>query len=187
MLLTFIKDNSILLSLPLYNWVVWCTDSQYRFDYRFDKRYNNNSFTNPQHLNISNPYYILTRWVPMTMNMILDSNPLTQMFGSKQYNFFNITNRKAQMTIVGLLMIFLGFMVLSIIMPTIISNTNTVGANLTAGGYPNESLLYKLIPLFLIGTFIATIAIYGSPQQWRGSHVLPPKLIVGAVGYPYSE
>lgn len=101
----------------------------------------------------------------MTMNMILDSNPMFQMFESKQYNIFNITNRKAQMTIVGLLMIFLGFMVLSIIMPTIISNTNTVGANLTAGGYPNESLLYKLIPLFLIGTFIATIAIYGSPQQ----------------------
>ena len=77
----------------------------------------------------------------------------------------NLSNRKGQMTIVGLLMIFLGFMVLSIIMDTVISQTNNVSANLTAGGFSDEALLYELIPLFLIGTFIATIAIYGSPQQ----------------------
>ena len=99
------------------------------------------------------------------MNIFLNSNPLVEMFGYHNYNVSNIINRKAQMTIVGLLMIFLGFMVLSIIMDTITTNTTNVAANLTADGYPDEALLYRLIPLFLIGTFIATIAIYGSPQQ----------------------
>ena len=73
-------------------------------------------------------------------------------------------NNKAQLTVVGLLMVFLGLMVLSSLMDTIVDTSINTSTNLTADGLTNEALLYRLIPLFIIVVFLATIALYGSPQ-----------------------
>ena len=69
-----------------------------------------------------------------------------------------------QLTVVGLLMIFLTIMVLSILMPTVLDATDTMAANLTTAGLTSESVIVKLIPLFIIVTLLSTIALYGAPQ-----------------------
>lgn len=69
-----------------------------------------------------------------------------------------------QLTVVGLLMIFLTIMVLSILMPTILDATEDMSDNLTAAGLPSESAIVKLIPLFVIITLLSTVALYGAPQ-----------------------
>lgn len=71
----------------------------------------------------------------------------------------------AQMTVIGLLMVFLGIMVLSSLMDTITTNVDTMTDNLTAAGYTEEAVLTHLIPLFIIIVFLATIAMYGAAQQ----------------------
>lgn len=71
---------------------------------------------------------------------------------------------KGQLTVVGLLMIFLTIMVLSILMPTVLDATDTMSANLTTAGLTSESAIVKLIPLFIIVTLLSTIALYGAPQ-----------------------
>ena len=73
-------------------------------------------------------------------------------------------NTIAQLTVVGLLLVFLGLIVLSSLMDTITDKTTNVSNNLTAAGYDEEGLLFKMIPMFLIVTFLATIALYGAPQ-----------------------
>ena len=75
-----------------------------------------------------------------------------------------ITNRKAQMTVVGLLLIFLAVMVASTLMPTITSTVTTTVANLTASGYTTEGTLYNFIPMFIIVVMLSSIALYGGPQ-----------------------
>ena len=74
-------------------------------------------------------------------------------------------NKKAQITVVGLLMIFLGIVVLSIMMPSILLQVSYMATNLTAYNYASEALLVKLIPLFILVTFLSSIAIYGTTQQ----------------------
>jgi len=69
-----------------------------------------------------------------------------------------------QLTVVGLLMIFLTIMVLSILMPTILDATEVMSGNLTTAELPAESAIVKLIPLFIIVTLLSTIALYGAPQ-----------------------
>lgn len=69
-----------------------------------------------------------------------------------------------QLTVVGLLMIFLTIMVLSILMPTVLDATDGMAGNLTDSGLPAESTIVKLIPLFIIVTLLSTIALYGAPQ-----------------------
>lgn len=69
-----------------------------------------------------------------------------------------------QLTVVGLLMIFLTIMVLSILMPTVLDATDSMAGNLTTAGLPAESTIVKLIPLFIIVTLLSTIALYGAPQ-----------------------
>lgn len=71
---------------------------------------------------------------------------------------------KGQLTVVGLLMIFLTIMVMSILMPTILDATDEMSGNLTAAGLPAESTIVKLVPLFLITVLLSTIALYGAPQ-----------------------
>ena len=74
-------------------------------------------------------------------------------------------NKKAQLTVVGLLMIFLGILVLSIMMPNILLHVGYMATNLTTYGYTSEALLVKLIPLFVLVTLLASIAVYGTTQQ----------------------
>ncbi len=69
-----------------------------------------------------------------------------------------------QLTVVGLLMIFLTIMVLSILMPTVLDATDGMAGNLTDAGLPAESAIVKLIPLFILVTLLSTIALYGAPQ-----------------------
>ena len=73
-------------------------------------------------------------------------------------------NDRGQLTVVGLLMIFLTIMVLSILMPVILDATDDMSGNLTVAGLPAESSIVKLIPLFIIVTLLSTIALYGAPQ-----------------------
>ncbi len=71
---------------------------------------------------------------------------------------------KAQLTIPGLLLMFLTLLVMAHLMPTIISTCLNMSANLTTNGFATEALLAKLPPLFLIVAFLATIAMYAGPQ-----------------------
>jgi len=75
-----------------------------------------------------------------------------------------ISDRRAQLTVVGLLMIFLTILVLSVLTPSILTAVGTISANLTADDKPVEALIVNLVPLFLLVTLLSTIALYGSPQ-----------------------
>ena len=70
----------------------------------------------------------------------------------------------AQMTVPGLLLIFLGLMVLSVLMPTIATTSTNMSVDLIAKSYDEEAILVKLIPLFIIVVFLSAIALYGAPQ-----------------------
>ena len=76
----------------------------------------------------------------------------------------SIKDRAAQMTVVGLLMIFLAVMVLSSLMPTLTGEVTNVTTNLTAEGFTTEGTLYNLIPMFIIVVMLSSIALYGGPQ-----------------------
>jgi len=69
-----------------------------------------------------------------------------------------------QMTVPGLLLIFLGLMVLSSLMPTIADTATTLNTTLYLDGYVEEGVLIKLVPLFIIVVFLSAIALYGSPR-----------------------
>ncbi len=73
-------------------------------------------------------------------------------------------NNLGQMTVVGLLMIFLAVMVLSSLMGTITDEVTNVSANLTSDGFETEGTLYKMIPMFMIVVMLSSIALYGGPQ-----------------------
>ena len=75
-----------------------------------------------------------------------------------------MTNRKGQMTVVGLLLIFLAVMVASTLMPTITDTVTATVANLTADGFATEGTLYNFIPMFIIVVMLSSIALYGGPQ-----------------------
>lgn len=75
-----------------------------------------------------------------------------------------INNNSGQMTVVGLLMIFLAVMVLSSLMPTITGEVTNVSSNLTSDGFTTEGTLYNLIPMFIIVVMLSSIALYGGPQ-----------------------
>ena len=70
----------------------------------------------------------------------------------------------AQMTVPGLLLIFLGLMVLSVLMPTIATTSTNMSEDLISKSYDEEAILVKLIPLFIIVVFLSAIALYGAPQ-----------------------
>lgn len=73
-------------------------------------------------------------------------------------------SHSAQLTVVGLLLIFLTIMVLSVLMPTVITAVGDMAGNLTAAGYTTEAVMIKLTPLFIIIVLLSTIALYGAPQ-----------------------
>lgn len=73
-------------------------------------------------------------------------------------------SRYGQLTVVGLLLIFLTIMVLSVLMGTVITAVGTMADNLTTGGYTAEAVMIRLVPLFIIVTLLSTIALYGAPQ-----------------------
>jgi len=73
-------------------------------------------------------------------------------------------NNLGQVTVVGLLMIFLAVMVLSSLMSTITGETTNVSAALSSSGFDTESTLYNLIPMFIIIVLLTSIAVYGGPQ-----------------------
>ncbi len=76
-----------------------------------------------------------------------------------------IKDTRAQLTVIGLLLLYLTLLVLSALMPNIISTVGNVAANLTAGGYTSEAAIIRLFPMFLIIVLLATVAMYGTP--WR--------------------
>ncbi len=75
-----------------------------------------------------------------------------------------MNNNSGQMTVVGLLMIFLAVMVLSSLMPTITGEVTNVSTNLTGDGFTTEGTLYNMIPMFIIVVMLSSIALYGGPQ-----------------------
>ena len=75
-----------------------------------------------------------------------------------------LNDKAGQMTVVGLLMIFLAVMVLSSLMGTITGETTNVSTNLSADGFTTEGTLYNLIPMFIIVVMLSSIALYGGPQ-----------------------
>lgn len=79
-------------------------------------------------------------------------------------NPFYVNKQPGQLTVIGILMIFLSIMVLSALSDTITSTTHNMSDNLTAAGYAEEGMLINLAWLFIIVTLLATIATYGTPQ-----------------------
>ena len=75
-----------------------------------------------------------------------------------------LIDKAGQMTVVGLLMIFLAVMVLSSLMSTITGETTNVSIALDAASFDTEATLYNLIPMFIIVVLLSSIALYGGPQ-----------------------
>lgn len=75
-----------------------------------------------------------------------------------------LEDRKGQLTVVGLLLVFLGLMVLSSLMDTIADTSTNMSNNLTSRGYVEEGVLARLVPMFVLVVYLATVALYGSPQ-----------------------
>ena len=73
-------------------------------------------------------------------------------------------NNSGQLTVIGLLLMFLTLLVMAALMPTMLASIATLAANLTTNGYYTEAVLVKFIPLFFLVVFLATIAMYGGPQ-----------------------
>ena len=69
-----------------------------------------------------------------------------------------------QLTVPGLLMIFLTLMVFKILTPTILTAVTAIEGNLTTALYFEEAALVKLIPLFLLVVLLSSIALYAAPQ-----------------------
>lgn len=76
----------------------------------------------------------------------------------------SMNNNSGQVTVVGLLMIFLAVMVLSSLMDTITGEVTNVSTNLTSDGFTTEGTLYNMIPMFIIVVMLSSIALYGGPQ-----------------------
>ena len=74
-------------------------------------------------------------------------------------------DNRAQLTVIGLLMIFLTILTASILMPTLLVSVGWISANLTAGGFVAEAIMSNLLPLFILVTLLATISMYGAPQR----------------------
>lgn len=55
-------------------------------------------------------------------------------------------------------------MVLSSLMDTIADTSTNMSNNLTSRGYVEEGVLARLVPLFVLVVYLATVALYGSPQ-----------------------
>ena len=70
----------------------------------------------------------------------------------------------AQMTVPGLLMVFLLLAVLSSFTNQISDYSTNMSDNLTARGYSEVGVLAKLIPMFIWVVVLSTIALYGAPQ-----------------------
>ncbi len=70
----------------------------------------------------------------------------------------------AQLTVMGVMMLFLTILVLAALMPTIVTYCVQMADNFTAAGFPLEALLTKMIPLFMIVSFLSTIALYAAPM-----------------------
>ena len=75
-----------------------------------------------------------------------------------------LTNITGQLTVLGVLMLFLTIIVLSTIMPMVIDSCMNMSEKLNASGLTNESLLAKMIPMFIVIAFLATIALYAAPM-----------------------
>lgn len=75
-----------------------------------------------------------------------------------------LKNTVAQMTVVGLLMIFLAVMVLASLMTTMTDVVTNTTNNLTAAGFTTEGTLFNLIPMFIIVVMLSSIALYGGPH-----------------------
>jgi len=78
------------------------------------------------------------------------------------------SDRRGQLTVVGLLMIFLTILVLAVLTPAILESVGTISQNLTDDGKPVEAVIVNLVPLFILVTLLSTIALYGSPQIGGG-------------------
>lgn len=75
-----------------------------------------------------------------------------------------IKSTTGQLTVVGLLLMFLTLIVMSHLMPTIIERSDNLSDSFNASGYTTEALLARLVGLFLMVAFLATIAMYAGPQ-----------------------
>lgn len=72
---------------------------------------------------------------------------------------------KGQMTIIGILTIFITLIVFSAIMPSM----NTAIANATAHTDETADLMLNLIPLFIVIAIIMSIFTYAKPYFQRGN------------------
>ncbi len=70
----------------------------------------------------------------------------------------------AQMTVPGLLMVFLLLTVLANFTPQIADYSTNMSDNLTSRGYVEEGALAKLIPMFIWVVVLSSIALYAAPQ-----------------------
>ncbi len=70
----------------------------------------------------------------------------------------------AQLTVVGLMMLFLTLITMAALMPMIIEYSINMSNNLTVAGLVIEGVLARLISLFFIVAFLATIALYAAPM-----------------------
>lgn len=75
-----------------------------------------------------------------------------------------LKNKVAQLTVVGLLMIFLTIMVLAALMPIINEVVDDIGDDFDNNSQTYESILTRFIPMFIIIVLLATIALYAGPQ-----------------------
>ena len=71
---------------------------------------------------------------------------------------------KGQMTVVGVMLLFLTLMVLGALMPTITDEANAMKDDFTNESMTYEAILVGMIPMFIIVAFLATIALYAGPQ-----------------------
>lgn len=95
--------------------------------------------------------------------MYIDNNPFIE-FGKTYAHKRSL----GQLTVVGILLIFLSLMVMKSLMGSVIDATNSMYTDLNTTqnntSYPEAAVLVSQIPLFLVVVLLATIALYGAPQ-----------------------
>ena len=77
-----------------------------------------------------------------------------------------IKNNKAQITIVGILMVFITLVIFLAIMPAMndVIDNATIGANATITG-ESEVIIVRLIPLMMLISIVVSIFVYVQPSS----------------------
>ena len=77
-----------------------------------------------------------------------------------------IENNKAQITIVGILMVFITLVIFLAILPAMngVIDNATIGANATITG-ESEVIIVRLIPLMMLISIVVSIFVYVQPSS----------------------